>query len=128
LGRYFYTLKAKETGLWKKILTAAAVVAILAVAAVATVFTCGVGGVVIGGALAGAMAAGGAAVLGSLATIGIVAGSVLTAAVTAGIIENEIVKGRQKRNKRAAQAVKGRNEHIPEGYERKEKDESRKLT
>ena len=128
LGRYFYTLKAKETGLWKKILTAAAVVAVLAVAAVATVFTCGVGGVVIGGALAGAMAAGGAAVLGSLATIGIVAGSVLTVAVTAGVIENEIVKGRQKRNKRAAQAVKGRNEPIPEGYERKETAESRKLT
>ena len=124
LSRYFYSLKQKETGLVKKILIAAAVVAVLAAAAVATVFTCGAAGVVIGAGLAIATTSG---MLAALGTIGVVAGITMGVAVTAISAQAVALKARQNRNKRAAQAVKGRNEEIPKGYERKEKDDSRKL-
>lgn len=132
LSRYVYTLKRKETGFFKKFLTALAVTVILAAAVVATVFTCGVGGVVIGAGLAaasaaGALAAGGAAVAGVLGTLGIVAGSAVAVAATTFGAQAIALKARQKRNQRAAQAVLGRNEEIPSGYERKEREESRLL-
>ena len=127
LSRYVFTLKQKETGFFKKMLTALAVVAILAAAVVATVFTCGAGGVIIGAGLAAAMASGGAAVAGILGTLGIVAGSAVAVAATSFGVQAVALKARQKRNKREAQAVKGRNEEIPQGYERKEREESRLL-
>lgn len=132
LSRYFFSLKQKETGVWKKILIATAVVAVLAAAAVATVFTCGAAGVAIGAGLAaatvsGALAGGGALVAGAIGTIGIVAGSAIGVAAVAAGVEAGVAKARQNRNRRAAQAVKGRNEEIPKGYEREEKSDSRKL-
>lgn len=127
LSRYLFTLEPKETGFFKKLLTAVAVVAILAAAVVATVFTFGAGGVVIGAGLAAAMAAGGTTVLGALGTVGIIAGSAVAVAATSFGVQAVALKARQKRNKREAQAVKGRNEEIPQGYERKEQEESRLL-
>lgn len=132
LSRYFFSLKQKETGVWKKILIATAVVAVLAAAAVATVFTCGAAGVAIGAGLAaatvsGTLAGGGALVAGAIGTIGIVAGSAIGVAAVAAGVEAGVAKARQNRNRRAAQAVKGRNEEIPKGYEREEKSDSRKL-
>jgi hypothetical protein len=132
LSRYFFSLKQKKTGVWKKILIATAVVAVLAAAAVATVFTCGAAGVAIGAGLAaatvsGALAGGGALVAGAIGTIGIVAGSAIGVAAVAAGVEAGVAKARQNRNRRAAQAVKGRNEEIPKGYEREEKSDSRKL-
>ena len=127
LSRYFFTLEAKSTGVWGKILTAVAVVAVLAAAAVATVFTCGVGGVAVGAGLAAAVSAGGAAVGGAIGTIGIVAGSAVAVSAGAIGVQHGILKARQKRNKGAAQAVKGRNEEIPKGYKREEQKESRQL-
>jgi len=81
LSRYLFSLKAKNTGFWSKVLTAVTVVTVLAAAAVATVFTCGVGGVAVGASLAAAVSAGGAAVGGALGTIGIVAGSAVAVSV-----------------------------------------------
>ena len=123
LSRYFFTLEKKETGVMKKILTAVGVVVVLAAAAVATVFTCGAAAVALGVGLAAAVASSTAAIT----TIGIVAGASIAVAATAFGAQAVVLKARQNRNKRAAQAVKGRNEDIPKGYERKEKDESRKL-
>ena len=132
LSHYLFSLKQKETGLGKKFLISLGVIAVLAAAVVATVFTCGVGGVAIGAGLAAAvttgLAAGGAAVGAAIGTIGIVAGAALAVSATALGAQSMVLKARQNRNKRAAQAVKGRNEEIPKGYEREEQEESRKLT
>lgn len=127
LSRYFFNLKAKSTGFFGKLLKALAVVVVLAAAVVATVFTCGAGGVVIGGALAGAAAAGGAAVGAALGTIGLVSGIAVGVAATAISAQTIALKARSARNKKAAQAVKGRNEKIPKGYKRVEQEESRLL-
>ena len=124
LSRYFFALKQKEIKLWKKLAIAAAVVVVLAAAAVATVFTCGAAAAVIGAGLAIATTSG---MLTAIGTIGIVAGVTLATVATAASVEAAVVKARQARNKRAAKAVKGRDEEIPKGYERKENDDSRKL-
>ena len=132
LGRYYFNLDKKPIGTGKKLLIALGVVAVLAAAAVITVFTCGVGGAIIGAGLAAAVstatiAAGGAAVGAAIGTIGIVAGAAVAASAVAIGAHSVAMKARQNRNKRAAKAVKGRNEDIPDGYERKETEESRKL-
>jgi hypothetical protein len=87
---------------------------------VATVFTCGAGGVAIGAGLAAAVTTGAGAVAGALGTIGIVAGATLGVAATAISAQTIALKARQKRNIKAAQAIKGRNEEIPKGYKREE--------
>ena len=131
LSHYLFSLKQKETGLGKKILVALAVVAVLAAAAVATVFTCGAAGVALGVGIASAISlstAIGATGITVGAAIGIAAGVAAVGAVATVSTVALTLKARQNRNKRAAQAVKGRNEEIPEGYEREEQEESRKLT
>ena len=121
LSRYLYSLKAKSTGFFNKLLKAISVVAVVAVAAVATVFTCGAGGVVIGGALASIS-------LGSaLGIIGIASAVAVGVTATAVSAQTVALKARQKRNKKTAQAIKGRNEEIPKGYKREEHKESRLL-
>lgn len=125
LNRYFFNLQKKEVSTGKKILTAIATVITLAAAVVATVFTCGAAGVAIGVGLAAAIAANTGAILIGTA---VAAGAAITVATTAFTIESVVIKARQNRNRGAAKAVKGRNDVIPEGYERKEKEESRKLT
>lgn len=125
LSRYYFSLDKKKTGVGKKILIAVGVVAVLAAAVVATVFTCGAAGAVIGVGLAAAISAATPTIL---ATTAIVTGAAIATAATAFGVEAVVLKARQARNKRAAKAVKGRNEEIPKGYERKEKDDSRKLT
>ena len=127
LSRYFFSMKKKEMGIGKKILIAVGVVAVLAAAAVATVFTCGAAGVAIGAGLAAAITAGAASTAAALGTIGIVAGATIATVATAAAVEATVMAARQKRNKRAAKAIKGRNEPIPKGYERSEQSESRKL-
>ena len=127
LSRYRFSLEEKETGLGLKILKIVGIVVLIAAAVVATVFTCGAAGAAIGVGLAVAFAAGASAVGAAIGVIGIVAASVIVVAATAASIEAGVVKARQARNKRAAEAVKGRNEPIPDGYERKEQKESRKL-
>ena len=128
LSRYMFTLEQKKAGFWKKFLTIAAVVVALAAAVVATVFTCGAAGAAIGAGLAVAITAGGTAVMSILGTLGIVAGATIVAGAIAVGGHAIALKARQNRNKREAQAVKGRNDEIPDGYERKEQKESRKLT
>ena len=125
LSRYYYKLKAKSTGFFNKLLKAVGVVVVLAAAVVATVFTCGAGGVAIGAGLAAAVTTGAGAVAGALGTIGIVAGATLGVAATAISAQAIALKARQKRNIKAAQAIKGRNEEIPKGYKREEQEESR---
>lgn len=124
LGRYRYSLKAKSTGWFKKLIKTVAVVATLAVAAVATVVTCGAGGVLLGTGLASLVTTG---FLGTLGTIGIVAGSTLAVSAAAIGAQAVVLKARVNRNKGKAQAVKGRNESIPKGYKREEHKESRLL-
>ena len=129
LSRYLYSLKQKKTGVGKKILKAAAVVAVLAAAVVATVFTCGAGAVVLGAAIATSVSVLGATgVAGIVVATSIAAGAAIAVSATAFGAQHVALKVRQKRNKGAAQAIKGRNEEIPNGYEREEKEGSRKLT
>ena len=132
LGRYYFNMEKKPLGTGNKLLIALGVVAVLAAAVVATVFTCGAAGVALGAGLAAvastaAITAGGAAVGAAIGTIGIVAGAALAVSATAIGAEYVALKARQNRNKRAAKACKGRNEDIPDGYERKETEDSRKL-
>ena len=127
LGRYYYKLVPKPQSFWSKLLTALTVVVVLAVAAVATVFTAGAAGVGIGAGLAAMMAGGAFTVGATIGTIGIVAGTTIAVTATALSIESAVLAVRQKRNAQQAALVKGRNEDIPEGYERKELDESRQL-
>lgn len=127
LSRYFFSMKKKETGLGKKILTAVGVVTVLAAAVVATVFTCGAAGIAIGAGLAAAIGA--SSGLAAVATVtGIAAVGAIAVSATAFGVEAVVLNARQKRNNRAAKAIKGRNEPIPTGYERSEQSESRKLT
>ena len=127
LSRYAFDLDKQKSSSGKKFLKALAVVGILAAATVATIFTCGVAGAAMGAGLAAAASAGGALVGGALGTIGIVAGSAIVVSGTVIGAQHVSQKARQKRNQGAAKAVKGRNEEIPKGYERKEQSESRKL-
>ena len=121
LGHYKFKLDKKPVEFWKKVGIAAAVIAVLAAAVVATIFTCGVAGVVIGTTAI--------ALSGTVATvIGITAGAALISTTYVFGIQALQQKALQKRNKRAAQALMGRNEKIPEGYERNEESESRILT
>ena len=131
MSRYLFTLKQSKSDMMKKIWIAIGVAIALAAAAVATVFTCGAAGAVLGVGIAASVTLFGTLFSATAATA-IVAGiAVAAVAVTATIAfgtEAAVLKARQNRNKRAAQAVVGREEKIPEGYERKEKEESRKLT
>ena len=127
LSRYLFNLEPKKTKTGMKILKVVGVVAILAAAVVATVFTCGAAGVALGVGLAAVISAGAGMVASAALAIAVTA----TAAIAIGAIgfgiEAGVVRARQKRNKGAAQAVKGRNDSIPKGYERVEKKNSRKL-
>ena len=132
LSRYYFKLKMSKSGVMTKILKATAVVVIIAAAVVATVFTCGAAGVAAGVGLAaivgsGALAAGGAAVAGAALAIGIASGAAIVTSAVAFGTQAAVLKYRQNRNKGAAKAVKGRNDEIPKGYERTEKDDSRKI-
>ena len=128
LGRYYFNLDKKPISTGKKLLIALGVVAVLAAAAVATVFTCGAAAAAIGVGLAVSLSTTiGASAITVGAAIGIAAGAALTVSAVAIGAQSVAMKARQNRNKRAAKAVKGRNEDIPDGYERKETEESRKL-
>ena len=127
LSHYKFKLDKKPLGFWKKI-GIAAVIAVLAAAVVATIFTCGAAGVALGvgiGVALSTTAAFGGTVLGA---IGLSAAIAMGAAVVGFGIQTVALHARQKRNKRQAMALKGRNEPIPEGYERNEYKESRIIT
>ena len=129
LSRYMFKLEAKKTGSGKKILKALAVIGILAAAVVATVFTCGAAGVALGVSIASSVSVlGVTGIMGVTVATGLVAGAAAVTAVAGFGIEHSVIKARQNRNKGAAMLVKGRNEAIPKGYERKEKDESRLIS
>lgn len=128
LSHYKFKLDKKPLGFWKKIGIAAAVIAVLAAAVVATIFTCGAAGVALGvgiGVALSTTAAFGGTVLGA---IGLSAAIAMGAAVVGFGIQTVALHARQKRNKRQAMALKGRNEPVPEGYERNEYKESRIIT
>ncbi len=128
LSRFLFDLEPEETGVGMKILTAIAVVVIIAAAVVATVFTCGVAGAAIGVGIGVALAAGGAMVASAALAIGIAAGAAIVISATAFGIQHGVLKARQKRNKGAAKAVKGRHEEIPKGYVRVERKQSRLIS
>jgi hypothetical protein len=133
LNRYYYTLEEKPTEVWKRIgkIVAIAVAAVVAVAA--CVFTCGAAAAAIAGislamALTTTMTVGGALVLSSVIIGSAVGGTILVTGITGEAINAGIKRIRQVRNKDEALAYDGRNEEVPDGYERKDKDESRKIT
>lgn len=129
LSHYKFKLDKKPLGFWKKFGIAAAVIAVLAAAAVATIFTCGAAGAALGVAIGISLTTTvGTAAISVGAIIGITAAVAVGVAATGFGIQAGVLNARQKRNKRAAMALKGRNEKIPEGYERNEYSQSRILT
>ena len=124
LSRYFFNLEKKKDSTGMIFLKALAAIAIIAAAVVISVFTCGAAAVAIGASVAIATTAG---MVSALTAVGIATAVAVGVAATAAATVAGVQAARQKRNKRAAEAVKGRNEEIPKGYERKEQDESRKL-
>ena len=124
LGRYYYKYAEKKSNYWKKIGIALGTIAVLAAAVAVAVVTCGVGFVAFGVATATAVIGAAAA---DLAVIGIVAGMAAAASILTVSLEEADIKVRQKRNKKEVKKLKGRQENIPEGYERKEKEDSRKI-
>ena len=127
LGRYHFSIDKIPQKTGKKLLKILGVVAVLAVAVVATIFTCGAAGVALGAGIA-AIATAGGLVASSIAVVGIVAGAAIATGAAVVGIQHAAMKARQKRNKGAAKAIKGRHEPIPEGYQRNETKNSRKLT
>jgi hypothetical protein len=127
LSRYLFTLDKKSSGVFKKIATAIGVVAVLAAAVVATVFTCGAAAVALGVAIAPAFIAGTTAFASLVTAVGITAGVSIAVSAAAFGAQAVALKARQNRHRRAAQAVKGRNDDIPKDYQRKEQSESRKI-
>ena len=115
LSRYFYSLGKQKTGTNKKILKALGVVAVLAVAAVATIYTAGAALTVVGPLLGMTFST-----TAALGVVGTVAGAAAVASTVTIGVSDVVIKARQKRNAGAVKAVKGRNDEIPKGYERKE--------
>ena len=127
LTHYRFKIERKKLKTGAKIGIALAAIVVLAAAVVATVFTCGAAGVAIGAGVAAislSMSVG-SVTLG--AVIGFTAAAAAVTAATAFAISDGIQRIRQERNKAAAQALVGRNEPIPKGYERNEQDDSRKI-
>ena len=128
LSHYKFKIEKEKLKTGKKMLIGLGVVAVLAVATVLSIFTCGGAAAIFGVALAASVEFG---VLTGITAVAAIAGAVAagTAVVTTAVIgvHTSVLGARQNRNKRAAQAVNGRNEKIPEGYERNERKDSRQL-
>jgi hypothetical protein len=128
LSRYRFKIDKKEDSNGMKILKISALVVAVAAAVVATVFTCGAASVALGAGLGAMLAAGAGAVsTGLLIGVGIGAGAAIAITATAYGIDSGVKRMRQNRNATEAQAIDGRNDPIPDGYERNEQEESRKL-
>ena len=127
LSRYSYKFDKEKTGSGKLALKIVGVVAVLAAVAVVTVFTCGAGAAVAGAGLAAALGEG-AALVGSAAgalfwsTIGTMAAGGVT-----GLIHWGVKASNRDKNVEPI-TLYGKSTPIPEGYERKEEDDSRQLT
>lgn len=134
LGRYYFDVEPSKQGIVKRWLKALGVIAVIIAAVVATVFTCGVGGAVIAtgvtlaAAITTAVAAGAAAIASAGVGIAVATAALVVAASAVAAGEAIALKVRQNRNKGKAEELKGRRQEIPEGYERKEKEDSRLLT
>jgi hypothetical protein len=122
LSRYYFKIEKKEKGTWAKIGIVAAITVAVAAAVVATIFTCGAAGAAVGAgiAIAAAAAEGAALVAASITTVAIVTGVTIGVGAAAFGIRDAVITARQNRDKEEAQAINGRNEEIPEDYERKE--------
>jgi hypothetical protein len=121
LSRYYFKIEKKEKGTWAKIGIVAAITVAVAAAVVATIFSCGTAmAASVGIAIAAAAAEGAALVAASLTTVAIVTGVTIGAGAAAFGIRDAVITARQNRNKEEAQAINGRNEEIPQDYERKE--------
>ena len=140
LSRYRFSIEEKPTEMWKRIGIGIAIVVAIAAAVVASIFTFGAAGVAVGAGLAatGIFTVTGTAVgvtvgLTAAATTALTVTGLTAAGLAAAVVVGETVnagvkKIRQIRNEEPAKECKGRNDEIPKGYERKEKDESRKIT
>ena len=122
LSLYKYGLEEKPSERWKRFgMLCGAIVAIAALV-VASIFTCGAAAVAAGIVVATALPSIGAVVGISAAVAG---GVIAVAAIGTGI---DAGVARQNRDAAQAKPLPGRNEPVPEGLERKEKEESRYIT
>ena len=128
LSRYYYDLKVKPSERWKLFGKIIATIIVIAAAIVVSVFTCGAGAAAGGAAIAATVTAFGfvgaaavAAVTGVVAAVAVAATVVIYAATEAGYA----IKHSLQSN--AVKEIKGRNEEIPDGYERVETEASRQV-
>ena len=125
LGRYYFKLEKKKDSIGMQFLKVLGIIAVLAAAVVASIFTCGAAAAAIAGVALAVTATSSVGI--ALITTAVVAGAAIVAASISSAAQAGSLAALQKRNAEAAQAVKGRNEPIPDGYERNEKDESRQI-
>lgn len=130
LSRYYYTIEASKSEAWKTGFKIAGIVIALAAAIVASVVTCGVATAAITGVALTTIFAASSTAVGIMSAVAITGAVAAGAAAIAGGVTSGITKGvRQNRGKNAVVTpLKGRNDELPKGCERKEKDESRQLT
>ena len=128
LGRYYWKLEEKPQNFWKKFAIGLAIAIAVVAAVVISVFTCGAAAAAIGTGLAIGLTIGTATGVSAVVAAGaIAAGAIVVVSAVAVGAEASVYKYRQNRNKGEAQKVDSRNDPIPEGYERKEKETSRHI-
>lgn len=129
LNRFYYDLQVKPSERWKLFGKILATIVVIAAAIVVSVFTCGAGAEAGGVAIAATVTALGltgvadvAAVTGVVAAVAVAATVVVYAATEAGYAIKHALQSN------AVKEIKGRNEEIPDGYERVETEASRQVT
>ena len=132
LSRYSYKFDKEKTGSGKLALKIVGVVAVLAAVAVVTVFTCGAGAAIAGAGLAaattsGALAGGTAALAGAASALFWGTVGTMAAGGVTGLIHWGVKASNRAKNVKPI-TLYGKSTPIPEGYERKEEDDSRQLT
>ena len=133
LSRYFYSVEKEKLDNWKRVLIGVGIGVLIAAAVVATVFTLGASGLALGAGLAMVISTSTASTIlissSALTTalwigLGVGGGIAVVAGIGEGVVWGQRVN---RRNNAEIKPLYGRNDSIPEGWERKEKDNSRRL-
>ena len=121
LSHYKFEITEKDSGLGKKFWKTLGIIGLIGLGVALSVVTCGAGAVLFGATVSAVTSIGVPILIGTaIATVG----AAQVASVNIAREQQDYIS-RQNLNKREAQKVKGRNDEIPEGYQRKEVGSSR---
>lgn len=122
LTRYTFSLKRKKSGFWGMLGRIVTAIAIVAVVAVASVVTCGTAAVTAGVVTA-------ATVISAATTVAVAGAAAVAATALAGAVVGAVVEGVVAiKRTLATKKLEGRNTKVPDGYYRKEQEDSRKIS